>query len=289
MGLPKILPTYGLAVVLLASITTASQNATCYYPNGSPVSGYVPCKDLSTNGVTYCCSSSSVCTTGGYCLGNAGVFYRGGCTDHTWTSSLCPILCATGAILLEHAWLILTNLLTKCLSAILNNFANFYPCNAGIFSHNNWVCGDPSQPSTNFCDTASFNSSFTFDPGAPFVPQVEAVTATSTVTTISSVTAYPSSTATASTLPNADSCPTHKGTIIGLGVGLGLGLGLLSIATFACFLVERRRRMSAEKDASEAQASGFYQSNLKGDPNSKTAHEAGSQMLHEIGHSHRSS
>jgi hypothetical protein len=110
MGLSEILPALAVTVLILASITTASQNASCYFPDGSEATygdiDYVPCKDMSAGGFTYCCASTDVCTVGGYCLGSAGVFYRGGCTDQTWTSSLCPSLCAEGAILLEHACLI---------------------------------------------------------------------------------------------------------------------------------------------------------------------------------------
>ena len=161
----------------------------------------------------------------------------------------------------------------------MDTFVNFYPCNPGQFSHDNWVCGTSSG---NNCD----NPSFIFDPGALFVPPIEA--ATSTVTVTGSATAHPSSTITASGLPSVDLCPTHNSAVIGVGVGLGVGLGLLAIAALFGFLIERRKRKSAEKDASRAQTSGFYQSDLKGYPNSEMPHEAGSQILHEIGHSRRS-
>jgi hypothetical protein len=141
------------------------------------------------------------------------------------------------------------------------------------------VCGEQSG---NNCDTPSFY----FDPGAPFVPPIEAATATSTVTITKSGTTLLSPTTAASALPNSDSCPTHNGAIIGLGVGVGVGLGLLAIAALSCFVVERRKRKSAEKEATEARASGFYQSDIKGYPGSRMAHEAGSQTLHEIGHNH---
>lgn len=62
-------------------------------------------------------------------------------------------------------------------------------------------------------------------------------------------------------------------------------MGLLTITAFFCFFVERRKRKSAEKDSSQARAPSYYRSELKGDSN--IAHEAASQTLHEIGHSHR--
>ena len=96
-----MLPELALAIALLASVATASQNDTCYFPDGTQAqysdTPYVPCKETSADGVTYCCGRDDMCTISGYCIGDAGVFYRGGCTDQTWTSSLCPVLCAQGA------------------------------------------------------------------------------------------------------------------------------------------------------------------------------------------------
>ncbi len=90
-----------LGVFLLTSIATASLNSTCFFPDGSEAqysnTPYVPCKETSADGVTYCCGQNDMCTVSGYCIGDAGVFYRGGCTDQTWTSGLCPELCAQGA------------------------------------------------------------------------------------------------------------------------------------------------------------------------------------------------
>lgn len=103
MRLPSKLPELALTVSFLVAISTASQNATCYFPDGSVAAynglDYVNCKKTSAGGFTYCCDPNDICTGAGYCVGGAGVFYRGGCTDKTWTSSLCPVLCATGAIL----------------------------------------------------------------------------------------------------------------------------------------------------------------------------------------------
>jgi hypothetical protein len=100
MGLPSTLPELALTVAFLVSITTASQNDTCYFPDESEAAyngvNYVPCKEPSPGGFTYCCGRSDMCTLAGYCIGSAGVFYRGGCTDRTWTSPLCPTLCAKG-------------------------------------------------------------------------------------------------------------------------------------------------------------------------------------------------
>lgn len=87
----------------LITVATASQNDTCYFPSASVAEyggiNYVPCKESSSGGVTYCCHLDDICTMAGYCVGGAGVFYHGGCTDKTWISSLCLVLCAKGATL----------------------------------------------------------------------------------------------------------------------------------------------------------------------------------------------
>lgn len=84
--------------IFFICITKALQNNTCYFPDGSVAVDeeidYVQCKETSAGGFTHCCTPYNICTVGGYCVGNAGFFYRGGCTDKTWTSNLCPALCA---------------------------------------------------------------------------------------------------------------------------------------------------------------------------------------------------
>jgi hypothetical protein len=174
----------------------------------------------------------------------------------------------------------------------MHGFANFYPCNPGVYSTYNWVCGNPSQPDVNFCDTPSF----VFQPGSPFVPQGLAATAmstmiaatamstmTSTVIVTSSVTAQPSLSAVASAIPNVNICPPHNNAVLGVGLGLGIGLGLLAIAALLGFFMERRKRKSAEKTFTQAQMSQYRQGDRKeGYNRSQPEYEVGSQTLHEI-------
>lgn len=106
MDLASMFSELALIAIFLVSITTAFQNHTCYFPDGSVAQygslAFVQCKETSVDGVTHCCNPNDICTVAGYCVGGAGVFYRGGCTDKTWTSNLCPLLCATGATLLKN-------------------------------------------------------------------------------------------------------------------------------------------------------------------------------------------
>jgi hypothetical protein len=283
MDSPFMLAKVVLALVFLAPFTTASTNATCYFPNGQVAATfgqlYVPCKDIVAGGVTYCCDPDDACTTGGYCIGSGNFFYRGGCTDQTWTSTGCPALCATGTIVSDPYGLFLTKPLTHGILANMDNFINFYPCSTNQSSLDDWVCGETGG---NNCNLPSFH----FEPGSIFEPQVEAVVATSTVTVMQSATVLPSATNTAATLPEAASCPSSNGTIIGIGVSLGAVLGLSAIAALGGFLVERRKRKLAETKAAQMQASSFYQNDVKEYPVGKLAYEAGSETVYELGHNY---
>ena len=97
MSLPRLLPALAIIFTSLTFVATASPSDTCYWPDGTVAVNRVPCESIPGQ-ETWCCEDSSVCTTGGYCLGNAGVFSRGGCTDQTWQSNFCPQLCAHGAV-----------------------------------------------------------------------------------------------------------------------------------------------------------------------------------------------
>jgi len=108
-----------------------------------------------------------------------------------------------------------------------NTYANFYPCKAGVFSHDDWVCGDPYQPSFNFCVSGP---PFTFNPGNPFVPDF---TIESTSNTTSNATC------------SDHSCHQAKLTV-GLGVGLSLGVAMLAIAVVLGYLLYRERNQQKE-------------------------------------------
>lgn len=77
-------------------MSSSLSSTTCYWPNGQEVTeyNYQPCDAGQDSGHAACCElSSSVCTTTGYCIGNANYYYRGGCTDRDWASDSCPQEC----------------------------------------------------------------------------------------------------------------------------------------------------------------------------------------------------
>ena len=80
--------------------------ASCYFPDQS-IAGqpYLPCSGTTSDGYSPCCASGDQCTEHGYCFGNAGYIYRGGCTDITWQSPNCAQQCRDGTqsqLLEEH-------------------------------------------------------------------------------------------------------------------------------------------------------------------------------------------
>ncbi|PTB63350.1 hypothetical protein BBK36DRAFT_22627 [Trichoderma citrinoviride] len=85
---------------LLALLLTQA-NALCYYPDGTPAPGDVPCTDSTANsvccGTGYACLSNGICQATGDELKKPGAteFVRGSCTDKTFRSSSCPSFCGT--------------------------------------------------------------------------------------------------------------------------------------------------------------------------------------------------
>jgi len=206
-----------------------ASNSTCYYPDGTYVPTYSPCNSTDSGGVSTCCElSSSVCTTSGLCVGSAGCFYRGGCTDHSWRSPSC------------------TN---QCAQVRTNSYVNFYPCLTGIFDPNHtFCCGTDS----NCCA-----SNFTMDPGTPFAPvlsqESSTESSTSSTRTASSIPSSsleqnsPVATVTPqSSLPDSSECLQRPQSIVGAAVGAPLGALFLFVLLVFAFRERRWRRKMAE-------------------------------------------
>ncbi|TFB00012.1 hypothetical protein CCMA1212_008256 [Trichoderma ghanense] len=92
----KILPLSFLTLLLSSQATSL-----CYYPDGTPAPGDVPCTDSTANsvccGTGYACLSNGICQATGDELKKPGAteFVRGSCTDKTYRSSSCPSFCGT--------------------------------------------------------------------------------------------------------------------------------------------------------------------------------------------------
>ena len=75
--------------------------ATCYYPDGTTATNDFPCTKNSTVDADYCCGEGFMCLTNKLCLENDGAFFRGSCTDRSWSSTACPSFCISGNPSLE--------------------------------------------------------------------------------------------------------------------------------------------------------------------------------------------
>lgn len=72
----------------LSQVLLTRTMATCYYPNGNPSPGDIPCNG--GGDATMCCPLNWKCESNGLCsLANAGFYGRYTCTDKTWGSSNC--------------------------------------------------------------------------------------------------------------------------------------------------------------------------------------------------------
>ena len=220
---------------IVPSLTSKALNRSSNYKwavlfsNGNLATDYLPCIDISGEAQSWCCHlSDSVCTQNGYCVGSNGLFYRGGCTDSTFTSPSCPQVCK---------------------NAFPTTFSAFFNCaDPGTYSQT-WCCATGSSDS--YC-----NAGFSIDFGNHFQPND-----TQTVTIAASSATFPPSTASSSTIsstPTSSAGPLQtassstsrntNGKIIGVGVGVGLGVGLVAIAVVLfTFLTQQRRRRDAQK------------------------------------------
>jgi hypothetical protein len=231
----------------------------CYWPDGGAAqSNYVPCNSTAT--ASACCAVNDACTTYGWCLGSAGMVYRGGCTDPSWKSGACQAkYCFDSKINMLFQFLpFLKGKLAKAVSdkasANTGDYQNLLSCSNGDLTmtngYNEWCCGT-SGSST--CCGYTFQLPVPSHPnigltGIAFMPDVEepSVTITSTITATIISTILPSNevisttvttvvvgTSTASSGPNAG---LPKGAIAGVSVAAAIGGALISLVITSLLL-----------------------------------------------------
>lgn len=76
------------------SLAYTAMSKSCYFPDGtlsifqgSPLTVMVPCDPNAATSA--CCGQTDACFADGLCMNSALVFYRGACTDKTFSSSDC--------------------------------------------------------------------------------------------------------------------------------------------------------------------------------------------------------
>jgi hypothetical protein len=186
-------------------VRSISASPQCYWPNGlTAQSNYVPCNSTAT--ASACCALNDTCTTYGWCLGSAGMVYRGGCTDPSWKSGACQsTYCFNSKINMLSQFLSpLKGKLVKAVSdkasANTGDYQNLLSCSNGnraVSNGFNTWCGSTGGSST--CCSSTFQLAVPSDPnigltGIAFMPDVEepSVTITSMITVTSTSTILPS-------------------------------------------------------------------------------------------------
>ena len=86
---PFLAPACLIAIFVLTHLSAALAHD-CFYPDGNIPKDFtfLPCGP--ENGPhSACCGKGHGCSMNGFCFGNAGFMYRGGCTDRNWTAPAC--------------------------------------------------------------------------------------------------------------------------------------------------------------------------------------------------------
>lgn len=91
---------FSLPHIIVLSSFLSYTTATCWFPDGKTIADtYITCNTTKNEAQSACCDAGDPCSTNGFCMGNAGFAYRGGCTDSTWESPSCAKVCKSG----EHS------------------------------------------------------------------------------------------------------------------------------------------------------------------------------------------
>lgn len=242
MYIPSI---YVSLLALSIHIWSASPETLCYYPDGTvPLLPYMPCNSTAEGVHSACCAQGDPCSKTGYCYGNAGFLYRGGCTDQTWASEQCC---------------------PHCRDAAIHSFSNVYHCDlnngsaAGL-----WCCGAQEgtpESEAGCCNTTLFNPVFTGGFQIFFAPATElnisatnasASNATQGISTPGSSSPFacsPGANLTASQNAPASKPQQQSHERVTIGVGVGIPLGVIAFMSILLLFREHRLRLCAESTA----------------------------------------
>ena len=249
-----------LTCLILLRIVSSEQ---CYYPAGDVETAYKPCNSsLSSSGGSACCDASSgdLCTDTGLCIGHAGHWYRGGCTDSTFTPGPCASVCLTG--MLQVTLMRSESQQTHDLElASTTTYSNLIYCGQssdGADAY--WCCSDDSEAS--FCCDEKKLQFVANDAWGTYWWHIGAVSSTlpKIITTTTTATATVGTGAGASAGNGQSAQHSHSShhleTTLRAGLGVPLGLSLLAIGILAFLLWRERRRSNRSQQRSIPQEMG---------------------------------
>lgn len=263
-------------ITLIGSISAAAPP--CYSPAGNKLPGYGVCDPRLAASV--CCGSGDVCLSNGLCSNPAREFYRGGCSDLTYKSGLCPAFCVKGtspsfqSLLLrlveKHPFSVRVDQHRPCTYAEpLTAFVSVCDPNGGTAGFH--LCCDAGRKRGTCCNNrtevftlAAPFSSITAGPSSATIPPTAIDDSTGPTSTSSGTivfefhrTVTPSSASTPQAPPidptspaaAADAAHTAQRLSIGAiaGTTVGGALFLLSLAALLLYCIRRHRRKRAQR------------------------------------------
>ncbi|KAJ5805030.1 hypothetical protein N7474_010917 [Penicillium riverlandense] len=226
-----------------------SDTRTCYFPNGLPAPGTVPC---TSDEVSWCCSTDNFCLSNGYCMDVAQpyVLSRGACTSDSWATG-CPSYCQEQEF--ETMGCSIINL-------------SFYD---GVSTY---CCGTPVIDGDSIVCPYGYDAfqlpDATVLTGHALLANVSSLAAPSTSSAPNSSPSFTSgnttTTASSSSSSSSSASTSHD---VALGAGLGIPLGLIAVVSLFWAFWERKRANKLSKALMSAAASPGLESG--GSPQSR--------------------
>ncbi|KAL9012396.1 MAG: hypothetical protein Q9173_002836 [Seirophora scorigena] len=260
-------------ITLIRSISAAAPP--CYSPAGRRLPGYGVCDPRLAASV--CCGSGDVCLSNGLCSNPAREFYRGGCSDLTYKSGLCPAFCVndpftafvsvcdpnggTGGI---HLCCDAGRKRGTCCNNQTEVFtlaAPFSSITAGPASATNppTANDDSTGPTSTSSGTIVFEFQRTVTPTSPSTPQAPSIDPTS---------------------PAAAADAAHRAQRLSIGAIAGATVGgallLLSLAALLLYCIRRRRKRTQRPAIRVIKAN---QHELPGDDDDATRQRQNSRLF----------
>ncbi|KAJ5604730.1 hypothetical protein N7510_009884 [Penicillium lagena] len=202
-----------------------SDTRTCYFPNGQPAPGTVPC---TSDEVSWCCGTDDICLSNGYCMDvlQPYVLSRGSCTSDSWASG-CPSYCQEKEF---------STMGCSIINLAFEDGVATYCCGTPVIDGDRIVC--PYEYDAFQLNDASIL------PGRAVLANVSSLSAPSTSSASNSSTSFSGNTTTNTPTSSSSTSTSHD---VAIGAGLGIPLGLIAMASLLWAFWERKRANKLSK------------------------------------------
>lgn len=239
-----------LPLTVSLMIELVISQATCYWPNGTVAQGYASCSTTDAAAMCYFTAHTDTCEPNGLVLNINGVYYRNACTDPTWQSPACLLLCPCEYLSISFVFRIPgRHTLINC-AGVQTTFAELLHCADDSFCcgfANNTCCALRqgyylSSTTASILSSAVQSSTPTLAQSSPS-PSTTSPTNTNTLSVLGM-------TSPAATSSSSSQSSNSNALAIGLGVGLGVAL-LLALSCAAFFFLRARKHRRNESLAGQ--------------------------------------